>query len=106
MLGLCGVGMYYLHKHIPECRGGGIPRSEGVLRGVLSFRWLKTLLGTFFGSMLSFVCGLPLGSEGPAVLMGTSVGKMCVPKKRSMWNRYVMTGGAGAGAAAFGLDAP
>lgn len=97
VLGLCGVGMYYLHKHIPECRGGGIPRSEGVLRGVLSFRWLKTLLGTFFGSMLSFVCGLPLGSEGPAVLMGTSVGKMCVPKKRSMWNRYVMTGGAGAG---------
>ncbi len=97
ILALCGFGMYFLHKHIPECRGGGIPRSEGVLRGVLPFRWLKTLIGTFCGSIISFLCGLPLGSEGPAVLMGTSVGKMCVPKRHSMWNRYVMTGGAGAG---------
>ncbi len=97
ILAICGLLMYLLHKYIPESKGGGIPRSEGVLRGVLSFRWLKTLLGTFFGSMLSFVCGLPLGSEGPAVLMGTSVGKMCISRKQSTWGRYVMTGGAGAG---------
>ena len=91
--------MYFIHKKAPESRGGGIPRSEGVLRGVLSFRWLRTLLATFFGSMLSFLFGLPLGSEGPAVLMGTSVGSMCgsVSKNRSIWSRYVMTGGAGAG---------
>lgn len=99
VLALCGVLMYYLHKFIPESRGGGIPRSEGVLRGVLSFRWFLTLIGTFFGSMVSFFCGLPLGSEGPAVLMGTSVGKMCgnVSKNRNSWGRYIMTGGAGAG---------
>ena len=98
-LAICGVLMYFIHKLVPESRGGGIPRSEGVLRGVLSFRWLITLLGTFFGSMVSFFCGLPLGSEGPAVLMGTSVGKMCgsVSKNRSSWSRYIMTGGAGAG---------
>ncbi len=98
-LALCGVLMYVIHRFIPESRGGGIPRSEGVLRGVLSFRWLLTLIGTFFGSMLSFFCGLPLGSEGPAVLMGTSVGKMCsdVSKNHSSWSRYIMTGGAGAG---------
>ena len=91
--------MYFLHKKIPECRGGGIPRAEGVLRGVLSFRWFLTLVGTFFGSIISFFCGLPVGSEGPAVLMGTSVGCMCgsVSKNKSTWNRYVMTGGAGAG---------
>lgn len=91
--------MYLLHKKAPECKGGGIPRSEGVLRGVLSFRWFRTLIGTFFGSMISFLCGLPLGSEGPAVLMGTSVGCMCgsISKNKSTWNRYVMTGGAGAG---------
>ncbi len=91
--------MYLLHKKTPECKGGGIPRSEGVLRGVLNFRWLRTLFSTFFGSMISFLCGLPLGSEGPAVLMGTSVGAMCgrVSKNKSTWNRYVMTGGAGAG---------
>ncbi len=91
--------MYLLHKKIPEIRGGGIPRSEGVLRGVLSFRWFKTWAGTFIGSMISFFCGLPLGSEGPAVLMGTSVGRMCgnLSKNKSTWNRYIMTGGAGAG---------
>ncbi len=91
--------MYLLHKKIPEIRGGGIPRSEGVLRGVLSFRWFKTWAGTFIGSMISFFCGLPLGSEGPAVLMGTSVGRMCgnISKNKTTWNRYIMTGGAGAG---------
>ena len=96
---ICALLMYWLHKKVPESRGGGIPRSEGVLRGVLSFRWFKTLIGTFFGSMMSFFCGLPLGSEGPAVLMGTSVGKMCsnISKNKTTWNRYVMTGGAGAG---------
>ncbi len=98
-LAVFALVMYMLHKRIPEIKGGGIPRSEGVLRGVLSFRWLRTLWGTFFGSMISFFCGLPLGSEGPAVLMGTSIGKMCgnISKNKTTWNRYVMTGGAGAG---------
>jgi len=99
ILAVLGGLMAFLHKKIPECKGGGIPRSEGVLRGILTFRWLKTLFGTFFGSMISFVCGLPLGSEGPAVLMGTSVGCMCgnMSKNKTTWNRYIMTGGAGAG---------
>lgn len=95
---LLGFAMVFLHKHVPEVKGGGIPRSEGVLRGKLSFRWFKTLVGTFFGSMISFVCGLPLGSEGPAVLIGTSMGRMCgTLSKNQSWNRYIMTGGAGAG---------
>ncbi|MBO5870308.1 MAG: chloride channel protein [Clostridia bacterium] len=96
---VCALLMYLLHKKVPESRGGGIPRSEGVLRGVLSFRWFKTLIATFVGSMMSFFCGLPLGSEGPAVLMGTSIGKMCsnISKNKTTWNRYIMTGGAGAG---------
>ncbi len=91
--------MVLLHKLIPEAKGGGIPRSEGVLRGILSFRWLKTFIGTFLGSMISFFSGLPLGSEGPAVLIGTSLGAMCTSpsKNRAAWDRYVMTGGAGAG---------
>ena len=99
VLTVAAVAMYFLHKSTPECKGGGIPRSEGVLRGVLNLRWLRTLISVFFGSIISFLCGLPLGSEGPAVLMGTSVGAMCgsVSKNRSTWNRYVMTGGAGAG---------
>ena len=91
--------MVLLHHVIPESKGGGIPRSEGVLRGILSFRWFKALIGTFIGSMMSYICGGPLGSEGPAVLIGTSLGAMCTSatKNKPAWERYVMTGGAGAG---------
>lgn len=91
--------VYFLHKKIPEVKGGGIPRSEGILRGVLSFRWLRTFVGTVVGSLMSFFAGLPLGSEGPAVLIGTSLGGMCgsLSKRRSAWSRHIMSGGAGAG---------
>lgn len=91
--------MSRLHKAAPECKGGGIPRSEGILRGILPFRWLRTLLGTFFGSMISFLAGVPVGSEGPAVLIGTSIGCMAgkASKKQVAWNRHVMSGGAAAG---------
>lgn len=99
VLAALAILMSRIHKAAPECKGGGIPRSEGILRGVLPFRWLRTLLGTFFGSMLSFFAGLPCGSEGPAVLIGTSLGCMTgkLSKKHLAINRYVMTGGAGAG---------
>ena len=91
--------MSRIHKAAPECKGGGIPRSEGILRGILPFAPLRTFLGTFFGSMLSFLAGLPCGSEGPAVLIGTSLGHFAgkSSKKRLALERYVMTGGAGAG---------
>ena len=93
------LAMSFLLKKIPEVKGGGIPRSEGILRGILSLRPIMTFTGTVIGSMISFFCGLPLGSEGPAVLIGTSIGSMCgsVSKNQTAWNRYVMTGGAGAG---------
>ena len=91
--------MSRIHKAAPECKGGGIPRSEGILRGILPFRWFKTLLGTFFGSMISFFAGLPCGSEGPAVLIGTSLGCMTgkSSKNQTALNRHVMSGGAAAG---------
>ena len=91
--------MYFIHKKIPESASGGIPRSEGILRGVLSFRAMRTLIGTTLGSFISFLCGMPLGSEGPAVLIGTSIGSICCKSsdKKSAWSRYVMTGGASAG---------
>lgn len=98
LLLLAGV-MYLLQKKAPEIKGGGIPRSEGILRGVLTFRWLRTLVGTVAGSFISFFCGLPLGSEGPSVLVGTSLGHLTgkTAKNKEAWNRYIMTGGACAG---------
>ncbi|MBQ8911211.1 MAG: chloride channel protein, partial [Clostridia bacterium] len=99
VLFLLALGMIFLHKKMPDCKGGGIPLSEGILRGLLSFNWWKTLVGTAIGSMISFFCGLPLGSEGPAVAMGTALGCMCgkITGNRHAYDRYVMTGGAGAG---------
>lgn len=91
--------MAFMQKRIPEMKGGGIPRCEGILRGILPFRRMKTLIGTAIGSLISFFCGLPLGSEGPAVIIGTSIGGMCINSSinKSAWSRYVMTGGAAAG---------
>lgn len=70
-----------------------------MLRGALSFKPVRTLIGTFFGSMIGFFAGVPLGCEGPAVLMGTCIGGICVnlSKNKTAWNRYVTSGGAGAG---------
>lgn len=91
--------MAAMQKKIPEMKGGGIPRCEGILRGILSFRRVKTLAGTAIGSLISFFCGLPLGSEGPAVIIGTSIGGLCMGRsgRKSAWSRYVMTGSAAAG---------
>ena len=91
--------MYLMHKRVPEAKGGGIPRSEGVLRGVLKFRSFKTLLATFFGSMISYMAGVPVGTEGPSVLIGSAVGDICnkSSKQNKALNRYVETGGAAAG---------
>ena len=41
---------YFLQKWAPETAGGGIPRAEGVLRGLLTFRWLRTGIAVIAGS--------------------------------------------------------
>ena len=90
---------YFLQKWAPETTGGGIPRAEGVLRGLLTFRWLRTGIAVIVNSWISFFVGLPLGSEGPSVLLGTSIGGgTCkLPLSHNSWDRYIMTGGACAG---------
>lgn len=90
--------MYVIQKRAPEIRGGGIPRTEGILRDRLDFSAVRTFIGTAVCSLISFFSGLPLGSEGPSVLIGTSLGKLFSPKKSGgVWGRYVMTGSAAAG---------
>lgn len=99
---LFGVALLlgFIYKKIPNIRGGGIPTSIGILRGIISFDWLKNLIGIFMLSLSSFLIGVPLGNEGPAVQMGTAVGRGCLlpfSKKNAAWDRYSMTGGACAG---------
>lgn len=88
------------YKRTPNLRGGGIPTSIGILRGILPFRWLRNLVGIFFLSLVSFLTGVPLGNEGPSVQMGTAIGRgsvFALAKKHQAWDRYSMTGGACAG---------
>lgn len=90
----------YIYKRIPNLRGGGIPTSIGILRGIIPFKWLRNLIGIFLLSLTSFLIGVPLGNEGPSVQMGTSIGRgsvYCFGKKYRAWDRYSMTGGACAG---------
>ena len=96
---LLAVVSYFLQKWSPETVGGGIPRAEGVLRGLLTFRWLRTGIAVILNSWISFFAGLPLGSEGPSVLLGTAIGGgTCkLPLSHNSWDRYIMTGGACAG---------
>ncbi len=89
-----------VYKKHGNLRGGGIPTSVGVIRGMMSFNWLDSLIGVFILSLITFVCGIALGTEGPSVQLGTAVGGGCVllfPKRFKAWRRYSMTGGACAG---------
>ena len=98
LIGLA-ILMHIVHKSMPEVKGGGIPKSEGVLRGILHFKSHRTLIGTFLGSVISFFAGIPVGTEGPSVLIGTSIGDLCnkTSKKNKALSRYINSGGAAAG---------
>ncbi len=90
----------YIYRNIPNLRGGGIPTSIGILRGIIPFKWLRNVVGVFLMSLTSFLFGVPLGNEGPSVQMGTAIGRGSVytfAKKNKAWDRYAMTGGACAG---------
>lgn len=100
-LALLAGAMWLLHKFVPEVRGSGIPQTEGVMRGLLTFRWLRVLIATSIGSFISFFAGLSLGSEGPSVQIGatTAQGAARLMRSRLAWQRYVVSGGASAGLA-------
>lgn len=100
---LLGVLSAFILKFSKNSRGGGIPSSVAILRGLISFHWIHSIIILPLSAILTYLCGVPLGNEGPSVQMGTAVGKGAVklfPKKHAAWNRYIMTGGACAGFAA------
>lgn len=84
-----------------SCRGGGIPSSVAAIKGMVSFRWIHGVILLPISALLTFLAGLPLGTEGPCVQMGTAVGdgvmKGFGKEKHRGWRRYIMTGGASAG---------
>ncbi|MBQ8897853.1 MAG: chloride channel protein [Clostridia bacterium] len=99
LMAIVALGLSFVYRHVPNAMGGGIPTAIGVLRGLVVFRWFAALAGTFTASLVSFLLGVPLGTEGPSVLMGTAVGKGIMRPfgSHKAWERYSMTGGACAG---------
>ena len=96
-----GLISSFIQSYSHSCRGGGIPTSIAAIRGIVDFRWICGVLLLPLSALLTFLAGLPLGTEGPCVQMGTAVGdgviKTLGKNKHKGWRRYIMTGGASAG---------
>ena len=89
-----------IYKKEPDLQGGGIPASIGTLRGLFRFHPVKNAAGSFLLSLVAFLFGVPLGTEGPSVQLSTALGAGAAryaPKKWRAWERFSMTGGASAG---------
>lgn len=89
-----------IYRREPDLQGGGIPASVGTLRGLFRFHPVKNAVGSFFLSLISFLFGVPLGTEGPSVQLGTALGAGAAryaPRRYRAWERFSMTGGAAAG---------
>ncbi len=97
---LIGLLAALILKIAPDCRGGGIPTVVVSVRGLVPFSWIKGAFLLPISALLTFLCGVPLGNEGPCVQMGASLGegtvRLCAGKNQA-WRRYIMTGGACAG---------
>ena len=84
-------------KKVPESKGGGIPTSEGIVRGLLNCRPVLTMISTIFLSFVSLIVGVPLGNEGPSVIVGTTLSNAfskILPEKSRAYKKYLMTGGS------------
>lgn len=99
---LCCLLTAVIQTLCPSAKGSGIPLAEGCARGILRVKWLSSAASLIAGSLLGFLCGMPLGSEGPSIgvggLIGEGVGKAA--KKPTELRRYLITGGGCAGLAA------
>lgn len=98
---LCCLTTAVIQTLVPSAKGSGIPLAEAAARGMISVKWLRSAAALIVGSLSAFLCGMPLGSEGPSVgvggLVGDGVGKLF--KKPVEFRRYLITGGASAGLA-------
>lgn len=98
---LLGLASAFVLSFSHGSRGGGIPMSISAIRGITGFKWIKSITLLPLSTFITFLSGIPLGTEGPCVQMGTAVGDGVVRviggKKNKGWRRYMMTGGAAAG---------
>ncbi len=92
-----------IYKQMPTLQGGGICEAMGLVGGIFTFKWLRSLIGTVVLSLSNFLMGVPLGNEGPAVQIGASMGEASTRifgKNGKVWSRYSIAGGTCSGFAA------
>lgn len=104
LVGVCVIALasfaFYKLSHLSS--GGGIPTAIAALRGLLPFKWIRTFFCVLASSVCTYLAGMPLDTEGPAVQIGACIGRgvsRTSSKKFKGSDRYIMTGGACAGIA-------
>lgn len=68
------VGLMLINKRFPGYYGSGIPQIEAYHRGWYNFSPYKMLILMTVNSLFAFFGGFLLGSEGPSVSLGSSIG--------------------------------
>lgn len=94
-------------KKQPCASGSGVPQVRKVLSGQLDYDPLKVLLVKFSAGILSTFCGYSLGTEGPTIQLGSTVGHFVAKRSQEERERrkfFISIGACSAMASAF--DAP
>ena len=68
------IGLMLVNKRIPGYYGSGVPQIEAYHRGWYNFTHYKMLILITVNSLFGFFGGFLLGSEGPSVTIGSSLG--------------------------------
>ena len=100
------IGAAYLLTRLsrlePEADGSGIPLVKGQLLGLFKPNWLRILLVKPLACVLAIGSGLSLGRAGPSIQLGAVAGQGVsrLLGRTHLEERYLLSGGAGAGLAA------
>ncbi len=96
---LLGFVSYLLQRWIKSPTPQPLEGQESVAHYILTFHWLRKLFALMVSSFVSFFAGLPLGTEGPSVTVGTEIGQGLgrLPLSKYDWSKELGLAGAGAG---------
>jgi CIC family chloride channel protein len=95
---------YVLVRYFPDARGSGVGQTKVALFARDGIITLRTVLGKFFCTAVTLGSGIPLGPEGPSVLVGAGIGSVLARRLRlrpENVKALIPVGAAAAIAAAF-----
>ena len=67
---------YVLVRYFPDARGSGVGQTKVALFARDGIITLRTVVGKFFCTAVTLGSGIPLGPEGPSVLVGAGIGSV------------------------------